>query len=602
MPSPLHWFDQQTGLVTALGNWFCRPIADGPAWRFVWPTTIAFALLVEAITGLAIWMYYSPGAQSSWESVYFLQYHVLGGWLLRAIHFYTGQTMLVLIGVHLVQMIFRGAYAGPRTILYWTVLLMGLVTLGLNLTGDLLSWDQNSYWATNIRLAYLSHTPLVGSWLGKLAMGGPQIGTFTLTRFLALHAGVLTAALLVLILLHARTVARHGLEPARSPSAVAYWPRQACRDTAACLIVLAIIMGLSVRHGANGPHAGIELGAPADPVDDPGTARPEWSFRGLYQLHESLVALPEMVSIFIIPGLTVLSFFAMPWIGRSRPGRMLNSAITLGVMGALAGLTWYSYAADAKNEKYQAALQAGREEAGRVKELITRPSPEDVAKSRDSSESPRIPVSGALTLLQDDPKTQGPRLFNQYCASCHDYSGPALGGITRPEKPTAADLYGYASRAWLTEFLTVKGIAGPKYFGNTKFRRSKMYGFVKDTFSDYEDVEKKQIIAALSHEANLKSEGAAIDASGLAAGTKLIGENCTECHTFHGKGMSSGPDLTGYGSRQWLTGMIGNPAHKRYYGDKNDRMPAFAESTTDPQRNTLSPRNLEMLADWLRGE
>ena len=30
-------------------------------------------------------------AESSWESVFYLQYHVLGGWLLRAMHFYTGQ-------------------------------------------------------------------------------------------------------------------------------------------------------------------------------------------------------------------------------------------------------------------------------------------------------------------------------------------------------------------------------------------------------------------------------------------------------------------------------------------------------------------------------
>ena len=67
---------------------------------------------------------------------------------------------------------------------------MGLATLGLNLTGDLLPWDQNSYWATGIRTRYLAHTPVAGPWLAKLALGGPQFGTFTLTRFLALHAGV----------------------------------------------------------------------------------------------------------------------------------------------------------------------------------------------------------------------------------------------------------------------------------------------------------------------------------------------------------------------------------------------------------------------------
>ncbi len=254
MSSPLHWLDQQTGLATALGNWLRRPVAGGPAWRVVWPATIAFTFVVQAVTGLAIWMYYSPGAQSSWESVYYLQYHVLGGWLLRAIHYYAGQAMLVLIGVYLLQMVLSGACTPRRTALYWTVLLMGLMTLGLNLTGDLLPWDQNSYWATNIRIGYLAHTPGAGQWLRKLALGGTQIGTLSITRFLVLHVGVLTAALLGLIVLQrAGRRARKCLEAAPANGTVPYWPRQAMRDAAACLVVAAVIVGLSLRHGTSGP-------------------------------------------------------------------------------------------------------------------------------------------------------------------------------------------------------------------------------------------------------------------------------------------------------------------------------------------------------------
>ena len=65
---------------------------------------------------------------------------------------------------------------------------------------------------------------------------------------------------------------------------------------------------------------------------------------------------------------------------------------------------------------------------------------------------------------------------------------------------------------------------------------------------------------------------------------------------------AKGPDLTGYGSRDWLIGIIGNPAHKRFYGKENDRMPAYAESATDAKKNVLSRQELELLADWLRGE
>jgi ubiquinol-cytochrome c reductase cytochrome b subunit len=586
----LQWLDQRTGLLSLLGNWLVRPIAGGPAWRFVWPTTIAFTLVVQAITGLVLWMYYSAGAQSSWESVYYLQYHVLGGWLLRAIHYYTGQATLALVGLYVLQMVLRGAYRAPREFIFWTVLLTGLATLGLNITGDALPWDQNGYWATGIRVAYLSHTPLIGPWLARLAVGGTQFGTFTITRFLALHIGVCAAAFLLLALLHAHLAARHDLEAARK-AAVPYWPLQARRDMAACCVVLAIIVGLSMRHGVAGPQAGVELGAPADPVEDPGTARPEWSFRGLYELHELLGGWPEMISIMVIPGLAVLLFFLMPWIGRNVAGRTLNILIALAVFGGAGALAWQSYSEDAKNEKYQAALEAGREQAERVKELAASPQ--------------RIPASGALTLLRTDAKTQGPILFNQYCASCHDYSGPGS-VVARPAHPTAADLYGYAGRGWLKELLQVQGISGPQFFGNTKFKHGKMYEFIKENFTDYKPEEKEQIIRALSHEAGLKSEPAtnAGDQAKIDSGSKLIAENCSGCHAFHGKrgDEGKGPELTGYGGREWIIRIVSNPAHEDFYGKDNDRMPAFAGSSADPKTNILTRQQLELLADWLRGE
>src|SRR5208283_5935742 len=112
-------------------------------------------------------------------------------------------------------------------------------------------------------------------------------------------------------------------------------------------VVLAVVVALSASHGVTDPNAGIELGAPANPVEDPGTARPEWSFRGLYQLHETLSAWPEMISIMVIPGLTVLLFFAMPLIGKNLAGRALNIVLTLVVLGGLGVLTWQSYAGDA---------------------------------------------------------------------------------------------------------------------------------------------------------------------------------------------------------------------------------------------------------------
>ena len=63
----------------------------------LWPAAILFAFCVQAITGFFLWAYYSPSAQTAWESVYFLQYEVAGGWLLRAIHHYSAHVLLAML-------------------------------------------------------------------------------------------------------------------------------------------------------------------------------------------------------------------------------------------------------------------------------------------------------------------------------------------------------------------------------------------------------------------------------------------------------------------------------------------------------------------------
>jgi hypothetical protein len=59
--------------------------------------------------------------------------------------------------------------------------------------------------------------------------------------------------------------------------------------------------------------------------------------------------------------------------------------------------------------------------------------------------------------------------------------------------------------------------------------------------------------------------------------------------------VSDIPNLTGYGSAEWIAGIIRNPADKRFCSKFNDRMPAYAE-------DTLNPKQVQMLTDWLRGD
>ena len=164
-----------------------------------------------------MWMYYSAGVQSSWESVYYLQYHVQCGWLLR-------DSLLrgpghAGAGGHLSRTDDRPPRLPPAAqVSVLDRLADGPGNLGIEPHRRLAPPDQNSYWATGIRVAYLGHLPGVGPRLSELAVGGPQFGTLTLTRFLTLHVGICTVALLGLLLLHAHLAARCGMESRESRS------------------------------------------------------------------------------------------------------------------------------------------------------------------------------------------------------------------------------------------------------------------------------------------------------------------------------------------------------------------------------------------------
>src|SRR5260370_14583325 len=110
-----------------------------------------------------------------------------------------------------------------------------------------------------------------------------------------------------------------------------------------------------------------------------------------------------------------------------------------------------------------------------------------------------------------------------------------------------------------------------------------MARFVKKEVAAYSPEQKEKlhkVLLAVSAEAQLKSQLAADqrDAALIAEGRALIQSElkCTDCHQFHTKDEeATGPDLTGYGSRKWLISFISNPAHPDFYGQRNDRMPAF---------------------------
>jgi ubiquinol-cytochrome c reductase cytochrome b subunit len=204
----LNWLDHRTGYRHFVHEALFERIPGGARWRYVWGSTLVFTFATQVITGIFLWMAYSPSAQTAWESVYFIQNEMQGGWLLRGLHHFTAQAMIVLLVLHLMQVVIDGAYRAPREVNFWIGLVLMLLVLGLSLTGYLLPWDQKGYWATRVATNLMS---LGDRRLPVLVVGGADYGHHTLTRFFAVHAGVLPGLLMALLVLHVALFRRHGI-------------------------------------------------------------------------------------------------------------------------------------------------------------------------------------------------------------------------------------------------------------------------------------------------------------------------------------------------------------------------------------------------------
>src|SRR5262245_58294198 len=119
MRALLAWLDQRTGIQKIVHEALFENVPGGARWRYVWGSTLTFALSVQFITGVFLWMCYSPSSQTACESVYFIQDEMRGGWLLWGLHHYTAQAMTVLLVLHLMQVMIDGAYKAPRELNFW---------------------------------------------------------------------------------------------------------------------------------------------------------------------------------------------------------------------------------------------------------------------------------------------------------------------------------------------------------------------------------------------------------------------------------------------------------------------------------------------------
>jgi quinol-cytochrome oxidoreductase complex cytochrome b subunit len=263
-------------------------------------------------SGLMLKFVYQPVPDRAYASIVHLQQYVFFGQLIRNVHYWSGNTLLIVVLLHFLRVFFTGAFHPPRQFNWILGLAMFLAVVTSNITGYLLPWDQLAFWAITVCTGMLEYLPGIGNWLQNLVRGGSEIGPATLSIFFAIHTAVIPAGLLILMPFHFWRVRKAGglvvpRTPAENPGnrghSVPTIPNLILREIVVALVLIAVIMFVSVIFNA-------PLGAEANPGLSPNPTKAPWYFAGVQEL---LLHVHPLFALFIIPALLVIVLFSIPY-------------------------------------------------------------------------------------------------------------------------------------------------------------------------------------------------------------------------------------------------------------------------------------------------
>lgn len=414
----LNWIEKRTGFVSMTKDFLTEDVPGGASYWYVFGSATLFAMIVQIVTGIFLTFFYAPSAATAWESTRAMYLNPYTHFLL-SVHYWGASAMIALVFLHLLQVLIFGAYKSPRELQWVVGVLLLLVTLVLGLTGYLLPWDMDAYFASQVSLNIVGLAPIAGPILQHIAQGGGSMGTATINRFFGLHVWLMPAVLVALVGAHLAIFRHNGsagpvVEDRRTLKPGRFWPDQFFMDGAFSLIVFIIIVFLAFV-------APPYLDEKANPTKF-FVPYPAWYFLSLFgllalvppEIHLGPLTLgTELIATIVGPTLFLVVVLLIPWLDRSRTRSFgarsgLLWATTVVIVGILA-LTVYGQATTM------------------IKQAAAPPSPpESVVLSAAAAAEPAASSTSSTT------NGPGASVFGNNCASCHGAQGQGTPGAFPP--------------------------------------------------------------------------------------------------------------------------------------------------------------------------
>lgn len=357
------WVESRSALISGAKHFLKEEIPASTGWRNTLGSLLGALLLVQILTGFLLALYYVPHPEAAHASLEFVNEAVLGGSLVRSLHYQGASFIIVALFLHTLRVFYSGAYRAPREGVWLTGLALLGITVAIAFTGQLLPFNQMGYWAASVGIEIASSVPVVGPHIKQLIQGGDAVGAVTLTQFYALHMILLPGLLGLFTALHLFLLRKHSpVRPAQDSTTETdtFYPVQFFRDMVTVSVGLALLIAVALIYG--GPHS-----PPLDLSDDAYIPIPEWYFNSHFEILRMTPPALYVVATFVLPSAVGAVLVLLPWLDRGKSTRLSDRKpiIMMGTVAivALVGLTVlgiYRNASHATSE--HAAVESERDE------------------------------------------------------------------------------------------------------------------------------------------------------------------------------------------------------------------------------------------------
>ncbi len=273
----------------------------------------AMLVLLQMGTGILLKFAYEPAPVAAYISVQTLISEVPFGRLVRNLHHWGANLLVVIAFLHMLRTYFTGAFHPPRQFNWIIGLMLFCIILLANLTGYLLPWDQLAYWAVTVSTGMLNYVPFIGSPLQQIILTDGEIGPHTLRIFFAIHTAVLPVFLGMLMAFHFWRVRKAGglvvprkpeQPPEANPKRIPTIPHLIVREVAVASVLVAIVLIMATFFDA-------PLDQAANPGLSPNPTKAPWYFAGIQEL---LLHLHPTFAVAVIPLLIIIGMITMPYL------------------------------------------------------------------------------------------------------------------------------------------------------------------------------------------------------------------------------------------------------------------------------------------------